>query len=69
MSETYNIVISPETIKGDLFKVNYRGTEVGVYSAMTQVLTGGIGGTSLLTGLTVPILLTQTAVEIGRAHV
>ena len=32
---------------------------------MTQVLTGGIGGTSLLTGLTVPILLTQTAVDAG----
>jgi len=65
MSETYKIVISPETISGDLFQVNYDGIEVGVYSAMTQVLTGGVGGTSLLTGMTVPILLTQTAVDVG----
>lgn len=61
----YNIIISPETILGDLSKVNYRGTEVGVYSGMTQVLTSGTGGTSSLTGLTVPILLTQTAIDAG----
>ena len=61
----YNIVISPETIFGDLSKVNYRGKEVGVYSAMTQVVTAGTGGTSTLTGLTVPILLTETAVDCG----
>lgn len=36
-----------------------------VYSSMTQVLTGGTNGTSLLTGLTVPILLTETATDIG----
>lgn len=61
----YNIVISPETIKGDIFKVNYRGTEVGVYSAMTQVVSSGPNGSSTLTGLTVPILLTQTATDAG----
>lgn len=64
-NDFYKVVISPETIKGDLFKVNYRGTEVGVYSAMTQVLSGGPNGSSLLTGLTVPILITQTAVDAG----
>jgi len=61
----YNIIISPETILGDLSKVNYRGNEFGVYSAMTQVLSGSTGGTSTLTGLTVPILLTQTAIDAG----
>lgn len=65
MSDFYNIVISPENIQGDLFKVNYRGTEVGVYSGMTQVLTGGPNGSSLLTGLTIPILITQTAIDVG----
>jgi hypothetical protein len=35
------------------------------YSAMTEVLSGGTGGTSLLTGLTVPILLTENTVDIG----
>lgn len=65
MSDTYKIVISPQTISGDLFQVNYRGIEVGVYSAMTQLFSGGTGGTSLLTGMTIPILITQTAVDAG----
>lgn len=63
--ETYKIIVSPETISGDIVQVNYRGNEFGVYSGMTQILTGGPGGSSLLTGLTVPILITQTAVDAG----
>lgn len=74
MENIYNIVISPETIKGDIYSVNlkgqnvysgYTGQSVGVYSSMTQILSGGTNGTSLLTGLTIPILLTQTAVDVG----
>lgn len=61
----YNYVISPEVIKGDLFTVNVSGTPVGVYSAMTQVLTSGPGGTSLLTGLTIPILVTENTYDLG----
>ena len=61
----YKIIISPETIIGDLSKVDYNGVEVGVYSAMTQVVTSGPNGTSTLTGLTIPILLRQTAVDVG----
>jgi len=37
----------------------------GVYTGMTAVLTGASGGTSIMTGLTIPILLTQTAVDYG----
>lgn len=40
-----------------------------VYSSMTDILSGGTNGTSLLTGLTVPILLTQSAVDIGYYNV
>jgi len=40
-----------------------------VYSSMTQVLSGGTNGSSLLTGLTIPIMLTQTAVDIGHYSV
>lgn len=74
MEDYYKIVVSPETILGDLFLVNlkgqdvnntYTGQTVGVYSAMTQVLSGGTNGTSLLTGLTVPILIRQTAIDVG----
>jgi hypothetical protein len=63
--DTYNFIVSPENIKGDLFTVNYKGIPVGVYSSMTQVLSGGTNGSSLLTGLTVNIMLTQTAVDVG----
>lgn len=37
----------------------------GVYTGLTYLLTGGTGGTSLLTGLTIPIMFTQTAIDIG----
>lgn len=36
-----------------------------VYSSMTDIVSGGTNGTSLLTGLTVPIFLTETTVDIG----
>jgi hypothetical protein len=64
MEDFYNIIISPETIKGDIFTVDmqgqnvgpgYTGETTGVYSAMTQVLSGGTDGSSLLTGVTIPI--------------
>jgi hypothetical protein len=32
---------------------------------MTQVVTGGIDGSSLLTGLTIPILIRKTTIDIG----
>jgi hypothetical protein len=32
---------------------------------MSQVLSGGISGTSILTGLTIPILLTETSTDLG----
>lgn len=74
MEDFYNIIISPETISGDIFTVNmqgqnvgpsYTGETTGVYSGMTQVLTAGPNGSSLLTGLTIPILIRQTAVDFG----
>jgi hypothetical protein len=61
----YKFVVSPENIKGDLSVVNYNGTPVGVYSAMTEVVSSGVNGSSILTGLSVNILLNQTAVDEG----
>jgi len=61
----YKFIVSPENIKGDLSVVDYKGTPVGVYSAMTQVVSAGPSGTSILTGLSVNILLRQTAVDVG----
>jgi len=65
------IKVSPENIVSDLVQVCYPSgstTPSGctyVYSAMTDILSGNTGGTSLLTGLTVPILLTETATDVG----
>lgn len=36
-----------------------------VYSSMTQLLSGGTNGSSLLTGLTIPILLTESTTDVG----
>jgi hypothetical protein len=38
---------------------------IGVYTGMSYVLSGGTNGDSLLTGLTIPIMITQTAVDMG----
>lgn len=63
-------IIPAETFKIDLIGTSY------IYSSMTEVLSGGTNtknfskvthklGTSLLTGLTVPILLTENTVDVG----
>ena len=38
---------------------------IGVYTGMSYVLSGGTNGDSLLTGLTIPLLFTETAVDMG----
>ena len=63
--EKYYIKISPESLKSDIFQKTYSGNTFGVYSAMTQVLSGGVNGNSLLTGLTIPIIFKQTFDDIG----
>jgi hypothetical protein len=63
--DTYTIKISPEVILDDIFTVNYSGGTATVYSSMTMILSGGTGGTSLLTGLTIPILFTQKLDDVG----
>lgn len=65
MSDYYKIIISPENVAGDLSIVDYSGTPVGVYSAMTKVVSSGPNGDSLLTNLSVPLLFRQTAVDTG----
>lgn len=61
----YRFIVSPENVQRDLNVVTWRGEQVGVYSAMTQIVTGNTNSTSLLTGLTLNILLTQTATDAG----
>lgn len=64
--EVRNIKISPEVLKGDLFSKTYDGFNFNVYSALTQVITGGTNGNSLLTDMSVPIMLYQDYHEIGH---
>lgn len=61
----YKFIISPENVRGDLTTVNYEGISVGVYSAMTKVVSSGPGGSSLLKQVSIPILLRQSAVDAG----
>jgi len=62
-------------VPAQTFRIDLTGTSY-VYSSMTEVLSGGTNttnissattkpGTSLLTGLTIPILLTETVTDIG----
>lgn len=88
----YNIRISPEVIKNDIFpkiwyggdfsyplkgnpccddKPVYSGITTGttyVYSSMTQILSGGTNGESLL-DVTLPIFLSENTVDIGYYNV
>jgi hypothetical protein len=69
--DKYSIKISPEVLSGDIFKVcypsglTYNSGCTFVYSSMTNVLSGGTNGSSLLTGLTIPILFRQVAIDLG----
>jgi hypothetical protein len=46
------------------FEITLTGSAYA-YSSMTEVLSGGTNFSSLLTGLTIPILLTENTVDIG----
>jgi hypothetical protein len=59
------IKISPEVIKQKVFDVTYDGEQIGYYSGMTEVLSGGTNGASYYTGMTVPIYLTKNVKDLG----
>lgn len=61
----YKIKISPESLSSIVKEITYSGNTFGVYTGMTNLLTSGVNGTSSLTGLTIPILLTQDCIDIG----
>lgn len=64
-TEFYKVKISPEVLQTIVQDVNYDGQTVGVYSGMSEMLSGGTFGTSLFTGLTIPILLTESVTDLG----
>jgi hypothetical protein len=64
-TQIMKIRVSPEVLTTIIHEVEYSGETFGVYSGMTQTLRGGPNDTSLLTGLTVPILLVENTVDVG----
>jgi hypothetical protein len=62
--KTY-IKVSPEVLKSDIVQETYSGNTFGVYSGLTEILSGGTNGDSLLTGLTIPIIFTQSFNDLG----
>jgi hypothetical protein len=64
-TQVMRIRVSPEVLETIVSDVTISGETYGVYSAMTQMLTGGTNNTSLFTGLTVPVLLVQNTVDLG----
>jgi hypothetical protein len=52
-------VLVPEPVEIQITGSTY------VYSSMTDILSGGTKGSSLLTGLTIPILLTESVNDVG----
>ena len=64
-TQTMSIRVSPEVLDTIIHDVTSNNQTFGVYSSMTETLTGGTNNTSLLTGLTVPILLVQNTVDVG----
>lgn len=64
----YSIRISPEVLKSDIVTETFSGDTgldtFGLYTGMTSILSGD-SGSSFLTGLTIPIMFTQTINDIG----
>jgi hypothetical protein len=61
----YKIIVSPDNVKSNLSVVDYSGNSVGVYLPMSQVVSLGPGGSSIMDQLSIAILLRQTAVDNG----
>lgn len=61
----YKIKISPESLSSIVKEITYSGNTFGVYTGMTTLLNSGVNGASSLTGLTIPILLTQDCIDTG----
>jgi len=64
-SEKYYFRISPGVLQTDIIDETYSGNTFGVYTGMTDMLSGGTNGSSLFTGLTLPIVFKQTFNDLG----
>lgn len=63
--EVRKIKISPEVLIFDIRPETYSGFTFGYYSGLTEILSGGTNGDSLLTDLSIPIFLKQDYSDVG----
>lgn len=63
--EVRKIKISPEVLIYDVRPETYSGFTFGYYSGLTEILSGGTGGSSLLTDLSIPVFLKQDYSDVG----
>jgi len=63
--EVRKIQISPEVLKFDISSETFSSNTFGYYSGLSYYLSGGTGGDSLLTDLSIPILLKNTFLDVG----
>jgi hypothetical protein len=65
----YSIRVSPEVLSSDIVSETFNGDSgldtFGIYSGMSYILSGNTNGTSFLTGMTIPIVFTQSLNDIG----
>jgi len=69
-TEQYNIVISQEFLESAKVEVyvpypDGGGRNEPSWTGLTYLLSGGTNGTSVLTGLTIPVMFKQTYKDIG----
>jgi len=69
-SQKISVVLSPETLNLTLSGFLYEPYDdvsktLFVYSGISEMISGGTNGNSLLTDITIPILFTETYNDVG----
>ena len=65
MEDIFKIKISQEFLQSAIVNVDVSGTTEPTWTGMTYLLSGGTNNSSVLTGLTIPIMFKQTYKDIG----
>lgn len=65
-TEIFKVSVSQEFLQSAKVNLTVSGKTTPVWTGMTYLLTGGTNNTSLLTGLTIPIMFTQSYKDIGH---
>jgi len=63
--DTHKIIISQEFLQSAIVDVDVSGKTEQAWTGLTYLLSGGTNNTSLLTGLTIPIMFTESFKDLG----